>query len=70
MSAHANPTNNSPELLSETVAEEIRDTCRESELTPGEVHAAYLELNGQITVHLDAYVGKRVNATEEFKDLI
>lgn len=48
----------------------VRDECRESELTPGEVYAAYLELNGQITVHLDAYVGKMVDATEEFKTLI
>ncbi len=70
MSAHANPTNNSPELPSETVAEEIRDTCREPELTPGEAHAAYLELNGQITVHLDAYVEQRVKATNDIKDLL
>ena len=46
---------------------DVRDECRESELTPGEAHAAYLELNGQITVHLDAYVGKMVDATAEFK---
>jgi len=45
----------------------VHDTCREAELTPGEVHAAYLELNGQITVHLDSIVGKMVDATEEFK---
>ena len=70
MSAHANPTNNSPKLLSETVAEEIHNTCREPELTPGEAHAAYLELNGQITVHLDAYVEQRVKATNDFKDLL
>jgi len=33
------------------------DTCRESEssLTPGEIRAAYLELNQQITVKLDAW---------------
>lgn len=65
-----NPTNNFPELLSETAAEEIRDTCRESELTPGEAHSAYLELNGQITVHLDTYVEQRVKATNDFKDLL
>ena len=46
---------------------DVRDACREAELTPGEVHAAYLELNGQITVHLDSIVGKMVDATEEFK---
>ena len=62
-----NPTNNFPELPPLTASEEIRDECRESELTPGEVHAAYLELNGQITVHLDSIVGKMVDATEEFK---
>ena len=49
---------------------QIHDTCREPELTPGEAHAAYLELNGQITVHLDAYVEQRVKATNDFKDLL
>jgi DNA-binding transcriptional MerR regulator len=49
---------------------DVRDECRESELTPGEAHAAYLELNGQITVHLDAYVEQRVNATNDFKDVL
>jgi hypothetical protein len=44
--------------------------CRELERTPGEAHAEYLNLNGQITVHLDAFVGKIVDATEEFKNLI
>lgn len=57
MSAHANPTNNL-ELPPLTASEEIRDICRESELTPGEVHAEFLNLNGQITAHLDAFVGK------------
>lgn len=70
MSAHTNPTNNSPELLSKTVAEEIHDTCREPELTPGEAHAEYLKLNGQITAHLDAYVEQGVKATNDFKDLM
>ena len=65
-----NPTNNFPELQSETAAEEIHEECRESKLTPGEAHAAYLELNGQITVHLDAYVEQRVKATNDFKDLL
>jgi hypothetical protein len=70
VSAHANPTNGFPELPQATPLEEIRDICRESELTPGEVHAEYLNLNGQITAHLDAFVGKLVDATEEFKNLI
>ena len=70
MSAHANPTNGFPELPPATTPEEIRDICRESEFTPGEVHAEYLNLNGQITVHLDAFVGRIVDATEEFKNLI
>jgi hypothetical protein len=67
VSAHANATNSFPELPPAPTPEEIHDTCRESELTPGEVHAAYLELNGQITVHLDSIVGKMVDAAEEFK---
>src|SRR5579862_2445883 len=67
MSVTPNPTNSFPELPPVTTPKEIRDICRESELTPGEVHAAYLELNGQITVHLDSIVGKMVDATEEFK---
>jgi len=69
VSAHANPTNNL-ELPPVPAAEEIRDTCREANLTPGEAHDEYLNLNGQITVHLDAFVGKIVDATEEFKTLI
>ncbi len=70
MSVTPNPTNSFPELLPVTASEEIRDMCRESELTPGEVHAAYLELDGQITAHLDGFVGKIVDATEEFRTLI
>jgi hypothetical protein len=65
-----NRTNSFPELPPATTPEEIRDICRESDLTPGEVHAEYLNLNGQITAHLDAFVGKIVDATEEFKNLI
>jgi hypothetical protein len=53
-----------------TPAIDVHDTCRESELTPGEVRAAYLELNGQITVHLDSFVEQRVKATNDFKDLL
>ena len=65
-----NPTNNL-ELPPVTASEEIREnTSRESDLTPGEAHAAYLELNGQITVHLDAYVEQRVKATNDFKNLL
>ena len=70
MSAHANPTNGFAELPPANTPEEIRDICREPEFTPGEVHAEYLNLNGQITVHLDAFVGRIVDATEEFKNLI
>jgi len=69
VSAHANPTNNR-ELPLVTASEEIHDICRESQLTPGEIHAEYLSLNGQITAHLDAFVGKIVDATEQFKTLI
>ena len=69
MSAHANPTNNL-ELPPLTASEEIRDIRRESALTPGEAHDDYLKLNGQITAHLDTFVGKIVDATEEFKNLI
>jgi hypothetical protein len=69
VSAHANPTNNL-ELPTLTASEELHDICRESQLTPGEVHDEYLKLNGQITAHLDAFVGKMVDATEEFKNLI
>jgi single-stranded DNA-specific DHH superfamily exonuclease len=46
------------------------DICRESELTAGEARDEYLTLNGQITAHLDAFVGKIVDATEEFKNVI
>jgi hypothetical protein len=44
MSVTPNPTNSFPELPPVTTPKEIHDTCRESELTPGEVRAAYLEL--------------------------
>lgn len=70
MSAHANPTNSFPGLPPATTPEEIRDICRESQLTPGEAHDEYRKLNGHITAHLDAFVGKIVDATEEFKNLI
>jgi hypothetical protein len=51
---------------------ETRDTCRESEssLTPGEIRAAYLELNRQITVKLDAYVAQAVKAKTDFDALV
>jgi transposase-like protein len=64
-----NPTNNL-ELPPVTASEEIRDICRESQLTPGEAHAEYLKLNGQITAHLDSFVEQRVKATNDFKDLL
>jgi hypothetical protein len=44
--------------------------CRELELTPGAVRAAYYELNRQITAHLDAFFEKIADATEQFKTLI
>jgi DNA methylase len=69
VSAHANPTNNL-ELPPVTTSEEIRDICRESPFTPGEAHDEYLKLNRQITAHLDGFVGKIVDATEEFRTLI
>jgi hypothetical protein len=69
VSAHANPTNNL-ELPLVTASEEIRDICRESQLTPGEAHDEYLKLNGQITAHLDSFVEQRVKATNDFKDLL
>jgi hypothetical protein len=59
-----------PELKSAAQPDLIRDICRESELTPSEAHDEYLKLNGQITAHLDSFVGKIVDATEEFKNLI
>jgi hypothetical protein len=70
MSVTPNPTNSFPELLPVTASEEIRDICRESELTPGAAHAEYLDLNGQITVHLDSYVEQRAKATNDFKALL
>jgi hypothetical protein len=59
-----------PELKSAAQPDLTRDTCRELERTPGEAHAEYLNLNGQITAHLDVFVGRLVDATEEFKNLI
>jgi hypothetical protein len=58
-----------PENVS-TQIEETRDTRREVELTPGEVHAAYLELNGQITLRLDSYVEQAVKAKEELEAVL
>ena len=52
------------------LVEQTRDTRRELELTPGEVHAAYLELNGQITAKLDIYVDSASKATTDFKALL
>lgn len=48
------------------------DICRESELnlTPGEIHAEFLELNKQITVKVDAYVAQAVEAKTDFDALI
>jgi len=44
-----------------------RDTCRELELIPGEVHASYLNLNERITVRLDIFVDSAARATTDFK---
>jgi hypothetical protein len=70
--AHQSPSFNQPssELKSAAQPDLTRDICRESQLTPGEVRAAYYELNGQITAHLDAFVGKIVDATEGFRTMI
>src|ERR1035441_6055111 len=53
-----------------TQVEQTRDTRRELELTPGEVHASYLDLNGQITVRLDIYVDSAAKAKTDFKALL
>jgi hypothetical protein len=46
------------------------DTRRELEITPGEVHAAYVELNGRITVRRDIYVDSAVKAKTDFEALL
>lgn len=46
------------------------DACCELELTPGDVHAAYPELNGQITVKLDSYVEHALNAKDELEAML
>lgn len=53
-----------------TELQKARDTCREPEPTPGEVHAAYLQLNGQITAKLDAYVTQAVKAKDELEAML
>ena len=50
--------------------EDIRDACRRPTSHPAGVRAAYYELNGLITVHLDSFVEQRVKATNDFKDLL
>jgi hypothetical protein len=47
-----------------------RDTCRELELTPGEVRAAYQELNGQITLKLESHIEQAVKAKDELEDML
>src|ERR1017187_3620950 len=64
------PAPSSPFERATTGPEDTGDTGRESELTPGEVHAAYLELNGQITAKLDIYVDSVAKATTDFKALL
>lgn len=58
-----------PENVS-TELEHTRDTRRELEITPGEVHAAYLELNGQITLKLDSYIEQAVKAKDELEAML
>jgi len=58
------------EFASDTQPDLTRDTRRELELTPGEVHAAYLELNGQITLKLDGYVERAVKAKDELEAML
>lgn len=58
-----------PENIS-TQREETGDTRRELELTPGELRASYLDLNGRITVRLDIYVDSAAKAKTDFKALL
>ncbi len=53
-----------------TQVEQACDICRESQLSRGEVHASYLDLNGRITVRLDTYVVSAVKAKKDFKALL
>jgi hypothetical protein len=48
------------------------DTCRElnSSITPGELHAEYLDLNKQITVKVDAYVTQASKAKTDFDEMM
>jgi hypothetical protein len=69
-SAGTSPAVAGAEATTVPATEDIRDACRESDLTPGEVRAAYYELNGLITAHLDSFVEQRVKATSDFKDLL
>ena len=51
-----------------SASKETHDICRQSDLTPGEVNAAYLELNGQIIALRDSFVGKVGEARREFEE--
>jgi hypothetical protein len=52
-------------------AEPIRDMCRESnDPIPGEILAAYTELNGQILAGIDSYVEQAVKAKDEIESLL
>ena len=70
--AHQSPSFNlfGSELKSAAQPDLTRDTCRELELTPGEVRAAYYELNVQITAKLDIYVDSAAKAKTDFKALL
>lgn len=58
-----------PENIS-TELEQTRDTRRELEITSGEVHAAYVDLNGRITVRLEIYVDSAIKAKTDFDALL
>ena len=47
-----------------------RDSRRELELTPDNIHAAYLELDGQITLKLGSYVEQAVKTKDELEAML
>jgi hypothetical protein len=51
-------------------ADSTRDTCRELDITLGDVRAEYLQLDGQITVRLDVYVDSADKAKTDFEALL
>jgi len=70
--AHQSPSFNlsSSDLKSAAQPDLTRDMCRELELTPGAVRAAYYELDRQITAKLDVYDDSAAKATTDFKALL